>query len=69
MTTLADRIEGLAGRHDLRCADCGKFIGHADLPESRHYFEPLNEYGAEVSEWTCPRCVTAIRARAGQDVK
>ena len=39
-----------------KCCCCGKFIGQADLDRSHFYFEPLSEYGPEVTEWTCWRC-------------
>ncbi len=40
-----------------RCVDCGRFIANRDFPISRLHYEPLNEFGPEVIEWTCPPCV------------
>jgi hypothetical protein len=53
----------MATEHDhhvrIRCDTCGKFISFADCERSRVDFIPLNEFGPEEIEWTCPRCVDA----------
>lgn len=43
----------------IKCVYCGRFISHADMQtgEALFSFEPLSEFGPEVSEWTCRRCV------------
>lgn len=44
----------------VQCAGCGKFIPYDDMAEdgpARFHFEPLSEFGPEVSEWTCRQCV------------
>ena len=42
-----------------KCCDCGKFFGFGNdcggQPKMR--YEPLSEYGPEVIEWTCAKCV------------
>lgn len=45
----------------VKCVCCGKFISYAALDHSHEYFEPLNEFGPEVSEWTCPSCLEKER--------
>ena len=42
----------------VKCRWCGKFISYQDMDAgyAQFYFEPLNEYGPEVSEWTCKNC-------------
>lgn len=46
-----------------RCSECGRFIADRQLPISRLHFEPLNEFGPEVIEWTCPPCVASLEDR------
>jgi hypothetical protein len=45
----------------IKCADCGKFIALSDLCASRLRHVPLNEFGPEENEWTCPKCVERLR--------
>lgn len=45
----------------IKCAACGKFIANEDLADSHFHFEPLSEFGPEVSEWTCAGCVERER--------
>ena len=43
----------------VKCVGCGKFIPYDDTGEDGHarfHFEPLSEFGPEVSEWTCAQC-------------
>jgi len=50
----------------VRCTDCGKFISYEELgPDggAKFFFEPLNEFGPEISEWTCKQCISRERAR------
>lgn len=46
----------------IRCEGCGKFIGFNDCERSVCDFTPLNEFGPEVVEWTCRRCLEQSRA-------
>ena len=57
LNTLADRI---------RCAECGKFLAVEQLPHARHRFEPDSHFGPEISEWTGPCCLPALRALSKQ---
>jgi hypothetical protein len=44
---------------DVRCDGCGRFMAYAEMQPgggATFYFEPLNEFGPEVAEWTCARC-------------
>jgi hypothetical protein len=63
---MTDRYEELrtakaAREPGIKCAECGSFIGYReiDASEARHHFEPLSEFGPEVSEWICGRCIRA----------
>ena len=40
-----------------RCVECGQFIADKMLPACHLHFEPLNEFGPEVCEWHCWKCV------------
>jgi hypothetical protein len=42
----------------VKCAGCGKFIAVSDMLDGRaaHHFEPLSEFGPELSEWECASC-------------
>ena len=43
----------------IPCDYCGKFMSYAEMEPgggATFYFEPLNEFGPEVAEWTCKRC-------------
>jgi hypothetical protein len=43
----------------IKCVGCGKFISYDDMGEdgpARFQFEPLSEFGPEVSEWSCADC-------------
>ena len=62
LTALAEQVE------TIRCADCGKFIAHADIKAGlcSHHFVPDNAFGREISEWTCAACLRAI-ARSKSD--
>lgn len=42
-----------------KCASCGQFIGGGNIGRSRCEFTPLNEFGPEEIEWTCPSCMAA----------
>lgn len=44
-----------------KCASCGRFIAYEDCPRSRFDFTPLNEFGPEEVEWTCPKCMEIER--------
>jgi hypothetical protein len=46
---------------NVRCVDCGKFIALEDLCASRLEHTPLNEFGPEENDWTCPQCVEKFR--------
>jgi hypothetical protein len=41
----------------VKCVSFGKFVSYSDMDEAKLRFEPLNEFGPEVVEWTCSRCV------------
>lgn len=43
----------------IKCAGCGQFISYAAITagEAGHHFEPLSEFGPEVSEWFCGDCI------------
>lgn len=43
-------------KQTIKCVECGKFIAYDKLPESKHHFVPLNEFGPEESEFTGPCC-------------
>lgn len=55
------------GTKTVRCSGCGVFISYADIESGAavHRFEPLSEFGPEVSEWSCPKCaaLSSIRDR------
>lgn len=43
----------------IPCTCCGKFMAYAEMDDgggATFHFEPLSEFGPEVSEWTCRRC-------------
>ena len=41
-----------------KCDCCGKFLSYDEMEDgARFYFEPLNEFGPEVIEWTCLKCI------------
>lgn len=40
-----------------RCISCGKFIADDMLQACELHYEPLNEFGPEVIEWHCWRCL------------
>ncbi len=42
-----------------RCDKCGRFISFNDCCRARCEVTPLNEFGPEEIEWTCPRCLEA----------
>ena len=47
----------------LKCAACGKFIPYSQMGEdggARFHFVPDNEFGPEVAEWTCARCMEKL---------
>jgi hypothetical protein len=44
-----------------KCAGCGRFIAYDDCDASRYDFTPLNEFGPEEVEWTCPACLAKER--------
>ena len=46
-----------------KCNQCGKFIPWSDIEGGlcAHEFEPLNEFGPEVSNWYCANCTIAER--------
>lgn len=43
----------------IHCAACGRYMSYADMQSgaAQCYFEPLSEFGPEVIEWTCARCL------------
>jgi hypothetical protein len=47
-----------------KCGSCGRFIAYDECEASRCEFTPLNEFGAEEMDWTCPRCIAAEREAA-----
>ena len=59
---MSDRYTGLLAKSKkapgIKCAGCGRFVAYAaiDSGEAEHHFEPLSEYGPEVSEWLCGDC-------------
>ena len=43
----------------IKCAGCGKFLGYAEMEPgggAKHEFEPLSEFGPEVSDWIRRKC-------------
>lgn len=42
----------------IKCVQCGRFIAEEAMRNgtAKHHFEPLSEYGPEVSEWLCGEC-------------
>lgn len=49
----------------IRCAECGRFISHADMQSgaARFDFTPDSHFGPEINEWTCPTCLGTGKAR------
>jgi hypothetical protein len=53
-----------------KCVACGKFIPYSQMGDgggARFHFVPDNEFGPEVSEWTCAACTfnkATLRGRA-----
>jgi hypothetical protein len=42
----------------IKCVECGKFVPYNEMKDGAiFYHEPDNEYGPEVNEWTCHRCI------------
>lgn len=45
----------------IKCAECGKFIPYDDMvsvpPAAKFFFEPESEFGREICEWVCAKCV------------
>ena len=42
-----------------KCVACGKFIPYSQMEKgggAHFHFVPDNEFGPEVSEWTCASC-------------
>lgn len=52
----------------LKCADCGRFIPTSQLEDesARYFYRPDSEYGHEISEWTCARCVRDEKEQAAK---
>jgi hypothetical protein len=48
-----------------KCAVCGQYISHEAISagQAKHHFEPLNEFGPEISEWVCSLCDQNARLR------
>ena len=42
----------------VRCVSCGHYISNTEMRFglARFKFEPLNEFGPEISEWECRNC-------------
>jgi hypothetical protein len=42
----------------IKCSGCGQFIAYSAITagEAGHRFEPLSEFGPEISEWFCAPC-------------
>lgn len=46
-----------------KCESCGRFIAYDECGASRCEVTPLNEFGPEEVDWTCPACLAAERER------
>ena len=43
--------------HDMRCAECGRFVAYADIPDRVNFlFTPETEFGHERHEYTHKQC-------------
>jgi hypothetical protein len=53
-----------SGFDPARCCGCGHFLSYDEMAEgggAHCDFTPLNEFGPEVIDWTCRRCVEKER--------
>ena len=43
--------------HDMRCAECGRFVAYADIPDRVNFlFTPETEFGHERHEYAHKQC-------------
>ena len=46
----------------IKCHGCGKFIAYSAVVSGKasHHYEPLSEFGPEISEWECADCTPRL---------
>ena len=43
----------------IKCAECGTFVATDEMTDGRakFHYEPETEFGHELTEWVCERCI------------